>query len=65
MSVTSLLGGEWFDHILARHKPEPVEDFRDVLARRSAAREIEREQLLCDFNDDIPARFRQAQGDGR
>ncbi len=50
--------------ILARFlKPAPVEDFRDVLARRAAAREAERESLLCDFNDDIPARFRQAQGD--
>lgn len=33
MKITSLLGAEWFDHVLARRKPEPepVDDLRDVL----------------------------------
>lgn len=44
MKVTSLLGAEWFDHILARRskpetEPEPVDDFRDVLDDLWADRE--------------------------
>ncbi|MFG6566706.1 hypothetical protein [Sulfitobacter sp. 1A13679] len=47
MKITSLLGAEWFDHILARRKtapePEPVDDFRDVLEDLWADREARKD----------------------
>lgn len=50
MKITSLLGAEWFDHILDRRKrepkPEPVDDFRDVLDDLWADREARRDAEL-------------------
>ncbi|MFG6604663.1 MULTISPECIES: hypothetical protein [unclassified Sulfitobacter] len=47
MKVTSLLGAEWFDHVLARRKPdpelEPVDDLRDVLGDMWADREARKD----------------------
>ncbi|MFG6535762.1 hypothetical protein [Sulfitobacter sp. CS16] len=45
MKVTSLLGAEWFDHVLARRKtaPEPVDDFHDVLDDLWADREARKD----------------------
>ncbi|KKL44599.1 hypothetical protein LCGC14_2364090 [marine sediment metagenome] len=53
MKITSLLGAEWFDHILARRKPtpEPVDDFRDVLddlwADREARKDAETRRAIA------------------
>lgn len=48
MKITSLLGAEWFDHILARRskpepEPEPVDDFRDFLDDMWADREARKD----------------------
>jgi hypothetical protein len=51
MKITSLLGAEWFDHIFARRKPEPVDDFRDVLddlwADREARKDAETRRAIA------------------